>query len=237
MQEPGRNSKRARLCEPAPLGCNRLAGPSAGCTASDTTGIEPESCGPVRVARGLAGDARTDGEWITGSWRGHGRIGGGPIGCALILCALASIAACSRPAPQPAAEGRPEGEPLPEPAIVWQPRTYVAPRTPEPPVIDGRLDEPAWQTAAWTENFMDIEGPSRPAPKFRTRAKMLWDSNNLYVGAEIEEPDVWATLTEHDSVIYHDNDFEVFIDPDGDTHEYYELEINALGTVWDLFLV
>jgi hypothetical protein len=29
----------------------------------------------------------------------------------------------------------------------------------------------------------------------------------------------------------------VFIDPDGDTHLYYELEINALGTVWDLMLV
>jgi hypothetical protein len=29
----------------------------------------------------------------------------------------------------------------------------------------------------------------------------------------------------------------VFVDPDGDTHEYYELEINALGTEWDLFLV
>ena len=40
----------------------------------------------------------------------------------------------------------------------------------------------------------------------------------------------------HDAVIFHDNDFEVFIDPNGDNHEYYEFEINALGTVWDLFL-
>jgi hypothetical protein len=48
---------------------------------------------------------------------------------------------------------------------------------------------------------------------------------------------VWATLTERDAVIYRDDDFEVFLDPDGDTHEYYELEINALGTWWDLFLV
>ena len=53
----------------------------------------------------------------------------------------------------------------------------------------------------------------------------------------MEEPDVWATLTARDSVIFHDNDFEVFIDPDGDTHEYYELEVNALGTEWDLMLV
>ena len=45
-----------------------------------------------------------------------------------------------------------------------------------------------------------------------------------------------GTLDKHDSVIFHDNDFEVFIDPDGDNHEYYELEINALNTTWDLFL-
>jgi hypothetical protein len=37
-------------------------------------------------------------------------------------------------------------------------------------------------------------------------------------------------------VIFHDNDFEVFIDPDGDNHEYYEMEMNALNTVWDLLL-
>jgi hypothetical protein len=53
----------------------------------------------------------------------------------------------------------------------------------------------------------------------------------------MEEPDLWATLTARDSVIFQDNDFEVFIDPDGDTHAYYELEINALGTVWDLMLI
>jgi hypothetical protein len=29
----------------------------------------------------------------------------------------------------------------------------------------------------------------------------------------------------------------VFIDPDGDTQAYYELEVNALGTVWDLLLL
>ena len=65
---------------------------------------------------------------------------------------------------------------------------------------------------------------------------MLWDETYFYIAAELEEPNVWGTLTEHDSVIFHDNDFEVFIDPDGDNHEYYELEINALNTEWDLFL-
>lgn len=65
---------------------------------------------------------------------------------------------------------------------------------------------------------------------------MLWDDDYFYVAAEMKEPDLWATLTQHDSVIFHDNDFEVFIDPNGDALEYYEFEINALNTGWDLFL-
>ncbi len=65
---------------------------------------------------------------------------------------------------------------------------------------------------------------------------MLWDDAYFYVAAELAEPHVWGTLTNHDAVIFHDNDFEVFIDPDGDSHEYYEFEINALNTGWDLFL-
>ena len=66
---------------------------------------------------------------------------------------------------------------------------------------------------------------------------MLWDDEWLYVAAEMEEPDLWGTLKERDSVIFRDNDFELFIDPDGDTHAYYELEVNALGTPWDLMLI
>ena len=53
----------------------------------------------------------------------------------------------------------------------------------------------------------------------------------------MEEPHVWGKLTERDAVIYKDNDFEIFLDPDGDTHNYYELEVNALGTEWDLILL
>jgi len=102
--------------------------------------------------------------------------------------------------------------------------------------IDGRLDKPAWKAASWSRDFQDIEGDSKPKPRFRTRIKMLWDENYFYVGAELEEPHVWATLTQHDSVIFQDNDFEVFIDPDGDTLNYYEFEINALNTGWDLLL-
>ncbi len=116
------------------------------------------------------------------------------------------------------------------------PKRYVCMRADGAIQIDGRLSEPAWQRAPWTDDFVDIEGDAKPKPRFRTRVKMLWDDEYYYVAAEMEEPHVWATLTKHDSIIFHDNDFEVFIDPDGDTLEYYEFEINALNTGWDLFL-
>ncbi len=116
------------------------------------------------------------------------------------------------------------------------PESYVAYRTPAPIVPDGKLDEPVWEKAPWTNYFRDIEGSKKPEPWYKTRAKLLWDDNNLYIGAYLEEPHVWAKLKQRDTIIFIDNDFEVFIDPDGDTHLYYELEVNAFGTPWDLLL-
>jgi hypothetical protein len=119
---------------------------------------------------------------------------------------------------------------------VQVPRSYVAARATSPPAIDGDLGDAAWGATPWTEEFVDIEGDARPVPTHQTRAKMLWDDDCFYVAARLDEPNVWATIRDHDAVIFHDNDFEVFIDPDGDNHHYYEFEINALNTGWDLFL-
>jgi len=124
---------------------------------------------------------------------------------------------------------RPKGAYLP-------PRHYLCHRAIGPITVDGRLDEDAWKAVPWTEDFVDIEDGLRIAPRFRTRAKMLWDDKYFYVAAHLEEPHIWGTLTKHDSVIFQDNDFEVFIDPDGDNHNYAEFEINALNTGWDLRL-
>jgi hypothetical protein len=117
------------------------------------------------------------------------------------------------------------------------PRHYKCVRVDRPVQLSGRLDDPLWDAAPWTADFVDIEGEAKPRPAFRTRAKVLWDERYLYIGAELEEPHVWATMTEHDSVIFQDPDFEVFIDPDSDARLYAELELNALNTTWDLLLV
>ncbi|MBO9728995.1 MAG: carbohydrate-binding family 9-like protein [Chitinophaga sp.] len=116
------------------------------------------------------------------------------------------------------------------------PKHYICYRAKGGLLIDGKINEDSWKQVAWSEDFEDIEGKAKPVPRLRTRVKMMWDDQYLYIAAELQEPHVWATLRNHDAIIFHDNDFEVFIDPDGDTHQYYEIEINALNTVMDLFM-
>ncbi len=116
------------------------------------------------------------------------------------------------------------------------PLSYDCQYTAAPIHVDGKLDDPAWAKAQWTQSFVDIEGSSKPKPRFRTRVKMLWDNSYLYIAAELQEPDVHATLSQHDSVMFRDNDFEVFLKPLPATASYYEFEMNALNTGWDLYL-
>jgi hypothetical protein len=123
---------------------------------------------------------------------------------------------------------------------VWkyiQPKSYIAYKATTPITVDGKADEPAWKLADWTDYFVDIEGLQKPKPKFRTRVKMLWDDNYFYFYAELEEPNVWANITQRDAVIFHNNDFEIFIKPYTDFPHYCEFEMNALNTVWDLLLM
>jgi hypothetical protein len=98
--------------------------------------------------------------------------------------------------------------------------------------LDGRLTAAAWQSAPKSPRFVDMV-TGAPA-HFDTRAAALWDDQNLYIGFWVEEPFVEARLTERDSLIFMENDVEVFIDG-GDC--YYEFEINALNTVYEVFFI
>ena len=109
---------------------------------------------------------------------------------------------------------------------------YTCYRAAGPLHIDGKLDEPSWIAAPQSTPFVDIV-TGEPA-WFKTTVAMLWDDECLYFGLTAEETDVWATLTDRDSRIYEDNDLEVFIAA-GDA--YYEFEINALNTVYEVFWI
>jgi len=69
---------------------------------------------------------------------------------------------------------------------------------------------------------------------YDTRMAALWDDDNLYIAFWAEEPQVSATQKERDAIVFLENDLEVFIDG-GDC--YYELEVNALNTVYEVFFI
>ncbi len=109
---------------------------------------------------------------------------------------------------------------------------YVCRRAKEPPRIDGDLDKACWRAAERSGRFVDLV---TGAPGFfDTRMSALWDEDAFYVGIRVEEPDVRAALTERDSFIWNENDLEIFI---GGEDCYYEFQINALGTVYEVFYI
>jgi hypothetical protein len=116
------------------------------------------------------------------------------------------------------------------------PKDYVVNKSKETLTVDGLANEKAWEDAEWTDLFMDIQGPEQSTPYYNTRVKMLWDDTYFYVYAEMEEEHVWGDIEERDAVIFYNNDFEVFIKPNEFQPYYVEFEVNALGTLWDLFL-
>jgi len=102
--------------------------------------------------------------------------------------------------------------------------------------LDADTLDPAWEKLAWSELFVDITGRGELQPQYATRMRMGWDEHFIYINAELEEPHVWGTITEKNAVMFQDNDFEIFVDPDCDGLNYYEFEINALGSIWELSL-
>lgn len=104
-------------------------------------------------------------------------------------------------------------------------------RTHAPLRIDGELDEPDWQVAQKLV-LSDIKGRSAP----QTIARLLWDSTYLYIAFECADDDVWATKNKRDEFLWEEEVVEVFIDPDGDGRNYYELQVNPLNAQTDLLI-
>lgn len=109
---------------------------------------------------------------------------------------------------------------------------YTAQKISESISIDGNIKKEVWQNAKWSKRFVDMV--SGVAGMYNTQTALLWNSTHLYIAFTAEEPFVEAKFTERDSLIFLENDLEVFING-GDC--YYELEVNALNTVYEVFFI
>jgi hypothetical protein len=109
---------------------------------------------------------------------------------------------------------------------------YTAKKIPFSITIDGNLSKAPWQNALWSKRFVDMV--TGDTGMYNTQTALLWSDEYLYIAFTAEEPFVEARQTERDSIVFLENDLEVFIDG-GDC--YYELEVNAANTVYEVFFI
>ena len=109
---------------------------------------------------------------------------------------------------------------------------YAVSRARTPVVVDGKLDDRAWQDAPAAAFVFPWE--FQTGAKQATRAKLLWDDRYLYVGYDCDDADITAQHTERDQPTYEDDAVEIFINPKpAQTDVYFGLEMNARAVLYD----
>ena len=94
--------------------------------------------------------------------------------------------------------------------------------------IDGKLEETVWEKAP----KIKLE-PFGEGQELETWAKVAYSDEALYVIAYLEDRHIWGDLKERDSKTWEQEVFELFIDPDGDSEDYLELQVTPQNVVFD----
>jgi len=102
------------------------------------------------------------------------------------------------------------------------------------PVIDGVLDERAWQVAAVLDGFVQTRPGDNTAPSRATVVLFGYDAAALYVGVRASDDPrtVRATLAKRDDILADDH-VRVFLDTFHDQRRAYLLAFNPLGVQQD----
>jgi hypothetical protein len=100
------------------------------------------------------------------------------------------------------------------------------------PVIDGVLDEIAWQTAARIDDLHEIQ-PTEYAPATEpTLIYVMYDDHALYVGARLFDRDpsqITARILRQGEQVFGDDWFSVMLDPFHDRRSGYRFQTNPNG--------
>ena len=104
--------------------------------------------------------------------------------------------------------------------------------------LDGKLDEPAWQSAASTGPLVDVRtGEPNQAFPVNGEVKLLWSDAGMYVAFSVAEKDIIGGFKkgDRDPHLWTKDTVEMMVDPDGDgdNQDYYEIQINPQNLVFD----
>jgi len=107
-------------------------------------------------------------------------------------------------------------------------------RIDRPLALTGRIDDPLWAKA---ENFALVDAVSAERSEQETTVKCLYSDRYLYVAFSCEDSYIWGTHTERDSPIFEQECVEVFINPAGAPHHYYEINLSPRNVVYDSHII
>jgi hypothetical protein len=103
------------------------------------------------------------------------------------------------------------------------------------PKIDGKFaDEEAWKGALKLDPFVNTMNGQK-VPK-ATEVLAMWDEKHLYLAMRAEDDNLKSEYKKHDDELWHQDAFEIFLDPAGDKLDYYEIQVSPKGVVFDSHL-
>jgi hypothetical protein len=107
-----------------------------------------------------------------------------------------------------------------------------------PPVLDGKLDDPAWQTAQAIDKFLEYEPNEGADPRFKTDFRVVHDDKNLYLMARMYDPapDSIISLLSRRDVRTQSEQLKIIIDSYHDRRTAYQFAVNPAGVKRDFYV-
>ncbi len=108
-------------------------------------------------------------------------------------------------------------------------------RTGDIPIIDGLLNDKAWQIATVASNFVQVDPYNGAPASQKSEIKFIYDNEAIYIGAMLYDtaPDsIMSELSKRDELGVSDN-FGIHIDPFNDAKTTYGFFVNPAGVQLD----
>lgn len=112
-------------------------------------------------------------------------------------------------------------------------------RVDAPPVIDGRLDEPAWSQATSIGPFTQQEPDEGAPPTQQTDVRVLYDTGHFYIGIRCFDSDpsaIIATQMGRDADLATDDRVSIVIDTFHDRRNAFFFKMNPAGAKIDALI-
>lgn len=103
-------------------------------------------------------------------------------------------------------------------------------------VVDGKLDDAAWQQAAVLDTFYETYPDDNTEPRVKTVVYLTYDEHDFYIGIHAFDPEpgkIRAPFVERDKIVGTDDNVAIFLDTRNDRRSAVELRVNPRGNQAD----